>query len=569
MSADVRELVAVAQRLRQQSRFSEACATAQRALEIEPDNAVAWFNLGAALGALGRLDSAEAAYRRALECNPRYAEAWSNLGGLLGASGRAEEKLVAYHNATEANPNLAPVWSNLGNALCEARRYPEAETACRRAVELDSKFVAGWLNLGRVLHETKRPIEAKSACQRAVELAPQVPEAWAGLGNALMAMREFEAAIAAYQHAISLRPGSSEFHTNLGIALRRTGLDDQGAASLRTALELDPANDFASWNMGIALLERGELQEGWTRYEARWAAPDSPPLRFGLKGGPPFEGRALLWGEQGIGDQILYAPLAREVSKAGATVTLETDARLVGLFRRSFTGLTVLPQGDPPQADPSRFEHVLPLGSLGGFLRPSFDAFPKHRGYLAADTDRRERFRAMLSDTARGNWLIVGIAWRSSNPQLGNEKSAPLREWGELLSVPGVTFVSLQYGDVADERRDAERRFGKPIAALPGLDVFADLDGLAALHGACDLVITTSTVNAHFQGALGRPGWVLLPRRIGTLWYWFGDREESPWYPSLTLIRQSDDGDWSSVIQRAARKLRDEAARADNLRHDR
>ena len=175
----------------------------------------------------------------------------------------------------------------------------------------------------------------------------------------------------------------------------------------------------------------------------------------------------------------------------------------------------------------------------------------------------------MLSETARGNSLIVGIAWRSSNPEFGNEKSAPLGEWGEILSVQGASFVSLQYGDVADERRDAERRFGNPIATLPGLDVFADLDGLAALHAACDLVITTSTVNAHFQGGLGRPGWVLLPKRIGTLWYWFGDREQSPWYPSLTLIRQSDDGDWSSVMRRAARRLRDEVQRADNDLHDR
>jgi Flp pilus assembly protein TadD len=556
MSAQPQELVSLAQRLRQQGRFADARSAAERALEIEPDNAAAWFNLGAALGGLGEREAAEAAYRRALERNPRYPEAWSNLGGLLGAKGATGEQLAAYRKAIDANPQLAPVWSNLGNALCNARRYAEAESANRRAVELDPRFVPGWINLGRALHEMKRPADARGACQRAVELAPDLADAWAGLGNALMGLREFAGAIQAYGKATSLRPQSADFHTNLGIALRRIGSDTAGHASLRRALELDPGNDFASWNLAISLLERGELAEGWARYEARWARPDSPPRRFAIKGGPPLNGRAVLWGEQGIGDHILYARMAADAAQAGATVTLETDARLVALLRRSFPALEVVAQTDPPQVDAARFDHVLPLGSLGGVLRASFDAFPREPGYLVADAPRSRRYRETLEQMLPSNSLIVGIAWRSSNPELAHEKSAPLEQWAPLLRLPGASFVSLQYGDVAEERCEAGRRFGMTIATLPGLDVFADLDGLAALQAACDLVITTSTVNAHLTGALGQPGWVLLPKRIGTLWYWFGERTDSPWYPCLTLIRQSDDGDWTSVMQAAAERLR-------------
>jgi len=559
MSADPQELVALAQRLRQQSRFADARAAAERALEIAPDNAAGWFNLGAALAGLDRVEAAEAAYRRALEHQPRYAEAWSNLGGLLGAKGASDEQMAAYRKAIDANPRLAPVWSNLGNALCSARRFAEAESACRRAIELDSGFVSGWINLGRALHAQKRQAEARDACERALQLAPSLAEGWAGLANALMGLREFDAAIDAYGRAVSLCPQSADLHVNLGIALRRVGREREGNASLQQALALDPAHDFASWNLAMSLLERGELAEGWARYEARWARPDSPARRFPLKGGPPFKGKALLWGEQGVGDHILYARMASEAAQAGGCVTLETDARLVELFRRSFPGLTVAAQTEPPQANPDEFDHVLPLASLGRYLRPSLDSFPAHRGYLLADAERRSRYRTMLR---RGDSLIVGIAWRSSNPEFANEKSAPLAQWEPLLSVPGIGFVSLQYGDVDGERRDAERRFGVTIATLPGLDVFADLDGLAALHAACDLVVTTSTVNAHFAGALGQPGWVLLPKRIGTLWYWFTERGDCPWYPSLTLFRQQQDGDWSGAMALAARRLRDRLGRA-------
>jgi len=551
-SADPRELVSLAQRLRQQGRFADARAAAERALEIEPGDAAAWFNLGAALGAMGDLAASEAAYQRALEANPRYPEAWSNLGGLLGAKGAIDAQIAAYRKAIDANPLLAPVWSNLGNALCGARRYAEAESACRRAVELDSGFVSGWINLARALDAQRRLAEARNACERALQLAPSLPEGLAGLANALMGMREFDAAIEAYAKAVSLRPRSADFHTNLGIALHRVGREAESEARLREALELDPAHDFASWNLAMALLERGELAEGWARYEARWGRPDSVPRRFPPRGGAPLAGRVLVWGEQGVGDQILYAPMAWEAAKAGASVTLETDARLVELFRRSFPGVTVIAQTDPPQIEADDFDHVLPLASLGGYLRPSLGSFPAHRGYLVADADRSRRYREILKT---GDSMIVGIAWRSSNPEFANEKSAPLAQWAPLLTLPGIAFVSLQYGDVAEERRDAERRFGITIATPPGLDLFADLEGLAAAHSACDLVITTSTVNAHFAGALGQPGWVLLPKRIGALWYWFTEGEHCPWYPSLTLFRQLHDGDWRDVMALAARRL--------------
>ena len=555
------ELVSLAHRLRQQGRFAEAKSMAERALELRSDDAAAWFNFGAALGGLGELERAEAAYRRALQCSPRYPEAWSNLGGVLGARGATEEQLAAYRNALDANPRLAAVWSNLANALCNARRYAEAESASRRAIEIDRGFVAGWVNLGRALNELKRPAEAKAACARAVELAPHLAEAWAGYGNALVAMREFSGAIEAYRKAIAHRPQSSEFHTNLGIALRRIGCDAEGHEELRAALELDPANQFASWNFALSLLERGELAEGWTRYEARWSRPDSP-RRFKLKGGAPLTGQVFLWGEQGVGDHILYGGMAAEVAQSGCDVTLETDARLVSLFSRSFPCVKVVAQTDPPQVALDEFDHVLALGSLGRFLRSSFDAFPRHSGYLVADATRRDRYRELLLGSAPRNSLIVGIAWRSSNPELGNEKSAPLRVWAPVLTLPGVAFVSLQYGDVTEDRREAERRFGTLIATLPELDVFADLDGLAALHAACDFILTTSTINAHFAGALGQPGCVLLPQRIGTLWYWFGEREDSPWYPSLRLVRQTRDGDWSGAMDLAARILRARVARA-------
>ena len=526
-----------------------------RAVQAGREHAPAWFNLASALAALGEAAAAEDAYRKTLALQPHYAEAWSNFGGLLSALGRAQEAVSAYRKGLAADDRLAPIWSNLCNALCTVGQYAEAEQAGRKAVQIDPGFAPAWVNLGRALHESKQHGEARDACRRAIELAPLLADAWAGLGNALMGMRSFDDAIGAYEKSIALQPHNAHFHANLGVALRRVGSSAPALHSLRRALELDPKNGFASWNLANALLEQGDLENGWKHYESRWSRTEAPPRRYPDKGARSAGRRVLIWGEQGVGDEILYAGMAAEMAAGGTEVTLEADARLVPLFQRSFPALTVCGRRDPPQLQPERFDAIAPSGSLGQRLRSSWSDFPRHSGYLMADPARAAVYRKSLQQVSPSRALIVGIAWRSRNPEWGTEKSAPLSAWRALLEVPGVTFVNLQYGAVESECEQAEQRFGVRIVRLPEPDVRDDFDGLAALQCACDLIISTSNVTAHLAGALGRPGWILLPQRIGRLWYWFHNRADSPWYPSLTLITQARDADWASAIEPAAQRL--------------
>jgi tetratricopeptide (TPR) repeat protein len=546
------DLAALAFSLRRQGDFEGARQAAQRAIAARRDNASAWFNLGAALASLGSAAEAETAYREALSLQPRFAEAWSNLAGLLDSLGRQEEAISAYRQALAANDRLVPVWSNLGNTLVAAGRHAEAEQVLRTAVALDGNFAPAWVNLARLLNESGRFEDALGACQRAVDLVPGLAGAWAGMAKAFSGLRRFEAAIEACRTALRLEPGNADFHANLAVASWGAGHADSAMLSARRALELDPHHAYACFRLSGWLLGNAEYEEGWRRSESRWKRPGAPPRRYADKGAPGGRGRVLVWGEQGVGDEILYSVMADELARRGGDVTLEADERLVPLFQRSFPGVRVWPRRAAPDLDPSAFDCVVPAGSLGQCLRRSGDAFPKHRGYLVADDARTRAYRAALPQGT----LVVGLAWRSSNPEVGAEKSAPLVQWHPLLAVPGVTFVNLQYGDIEAECREAGQRAGARIVRMPHLDVQRDLDGLAALQAACDLVITTSNVSAHVTGALGKAGWVLLPERIGRFWYWSHASDATPWYPSLTLMAQSADAGWASVIERAARKLR-------------
>ena len=150
---------------------------------------------------------------------------------------------------------------------------------------------------------------------------------------------------------------------------------------------------------------------------------------------------------------------------------------------------------------------------------------------------------------------IIGIAWHSANPTAAAQKSTSLLEWGPLLQTPGAIFVSLQYGNHAAEVRAAEAAFGCRIVTDKTVDSLKDIDAFAAQVAAMDHVVSVSNTTVHVAGGLGVPTSVLLPKAFGKIWYWFLERSDSPWYPSLTLHRQTRAGAWNDIIAAAARTL--------------
>jgi tetratricopeptide (TPR) repeat protein len=553
MPGDGRAWSELAHALRLAGQLGEAGAAAARAVELEPNLASAWLNHAAVLLAQGDFAQSIEANRRAIEADPGMAEAWSNLGGALAASGDWRGEIDAYRRAVGIKPGLAPAWSNLGNALRESGQLAEAVSACRKAADLDPGFAPGWSNLAQALLDVSEHEEALAASLRALELAPGLAEAWSAKGGALLALRRLDEAAGAQREAVKLQPGNAALNFNLGMTLQHAGRAEDAAGFLRRAVELDADHADAHFELSLALLLGGRFAEGWPEYEWRWRKSGAEPKRYDFA---PWDGdasrprRLLLWAEQGIGDQILHASMIAELASSALAVTLEVDRRLVPLFRRSFPRAVLVPHKTPPAASSGDHDCQAPLGSLGRWLRPSFESFPR-RPFLEPDPVRRDEYRQRLA----GERAVVGISWKSANREFGSHKSTGLRNWLPILRVPDLRFVDLQYGDTASERRDAEQHARMRIEHLPDLDLYGDLDGLAALCAACDLVITTSNVTAHVAGALGRPVWQMVPAGNGRLWYWFSHRSDSPWYPAMRIFDQAAPGSWHEAVDAVAREL--------------
>jgi tetratricopeptide (TPR) repeat protein len=555
---DARAWSELAHALRWSGNLDEARQAASKATEEGPELAGAWFNLGAVLVAQSEAAQGIEAYHKALALKPDFAEAWSNLGGVLGAQGRIAEEIDAYRRALEINPRLVPVWSNLGDALRAAGQLDEAITACRKAVELDAGFAAAWNNLAGALREGGKHEDTVAASERALALNPRLAEAWSNLGAGLQGLLRFDDAINAYEQAIALNPRSAEMHFNLGATLEHSGRVEAALPHYRRALEIKPDYTDARLSLAFATLSLGQFREGWELYESRWQRRNNEPRRYDFA---PWSGelaqacRLLVWGEQGIGDEIVYGSMLPDFEGAATQVTLECDPRLAPLFARSFNHVRVVPRQATPQLRADEFDCQLPLASLGRWLRPSFARFPRHGGFLRADPDRTAEFRSRLLADGGPTKRIVGLSWYSANPKFGALKSQRLLDWAGVLATRGAKFLDLQYGDTSAERDGVEKALNISIEHFEDVDLFRDMEGLAALIAACDVVITVSNVTAHMAGALGRPVWMLTPMARGKFWYWFYGRRDSPWYPSMRIFAQQQPGSWREVLDEVAREL--------------
>ena len=276
----------------------------------------------------------------------------------------------------------------------------------------------------------------------------------------------------------------------------------------------------------------------------------SQPLWTGEK---LSSGSLLIWGEQGIGDQIMFAGLIPDVVGTGNRCILDCDARLKPLFARSFPDIEVVSSrtsaNDPGLNPEVHITAHIPCGSLPGLFRSNLPAFAAVTSpYLVADSSERERFRANYADGRR----LAGVAWYTNNSKTGHIRSIDLAMFAPLLARPDIRWISLQYGDHEWLQSQATTA-GTPLLIDRGVNQFSNIDLFAAQIAAMDLVVSIDNSTAHLAGALGVPTWVLLP--FASDWRWMRNREDSPWYPTLRLFRQSSPGDWPSLIQRVEHAL--------------
>jgi tetratricopeptide (TPR) repeat protein len=467
-------------------------------------------------------------------------------GNALAGARRYADAAAAYLAALQRDPHCAGAWNNLGNVLHALGRQAESVRAYRQAIALAPDYAVAHNNLGVGLKSQARLAEAESSLREAIRIHPGYPEAWNNLGNVLRLQDRNAEAVAALTEAVRLNPSNADAWTNLGVAQQADNRLPEALAALTRATELAPAMAEAQWNLAIAQLLSGDLRRGFAGYESgfRTGARPARSLPMPRWAGEPLAGKRLLvWAEQGFGDSFQFVRFLPLLKARGATVILECQKGLKGVLAGCPGADAVVEAADSPAHYASCDFHV-PLMSLPALLGTTPGTIPPPG--LAPDPARVDAWRARLPATGRR----VGIVW-AGRPQHQNDRnrSCPLAAFAPLAAVPGVTLVSLQKGEGAEQLA----RFAHRERVLDLGATLVDFADTAAVISNLDLVITVDTSVAHLAGALGRPVWVLLP--FAPDWRWLLARDDSPWYPSARLFRQSAPGDWDGVLARAARAL--------------
>ena len=352
-------------------------------------------------------------------------------------------------------------------------------------------------------------------------------------------------AIANYQQAATLKPQWFLPYHNLAQCFIAQGEPDRAIEYLRQSINLEPGFTVSHFDLATQLLQRGSFAEGWREYEWRWNNNGYTPKRQGFAApvwdGSQLDGQTvLIWSEQGFGDVIQFVRYASLMQQRGAKVWVQTDRRLARLIETCAGVSKVITEaiGD--------FDFQIPLMSLPHIFGTTVETVPKHIPYLSAPACDHPDLTALKAQTSG---LRIGIVWESGGSYLNHDRrDCSPAHFQRLSQIPGVSLYSLQFGDSKEKAVDYPEL---PITDLSSS--VGDFATTAAFVDALDLIITVDTAMAHLAGALGKRVWTLLNRKSD--WRWLMDRNDSPWYPTMTLFRQAASGGWSNVFEEVEQTL--------------
>jgi Flp pilus assembly protein TadD len=456
---------------------------------------------------------------------------------------------------TVINPRDADALHLLGACCTELGLFGEAQEALTKSLVLSPREPGIHNTLGNLRRAEGDFAAAVTHYEKALSLERRSVPALHGLGISLRALSDVRNSIAALREAVSIQPRHPEFLCELGLSLEWAGDRDEALETLRQAEALSlGSRSRAGSALANALLVRGRLEEGWKHYVRSRTNVALPSPKEGLS---VFSGKDVeLFGDEGLGDEIMSAACFDEVSRVAHSCTIHCDPRLKTLFERSFPALRV--EGyDKIGAKAligslSEVQFNLPTSLLPAYVWQRPPPLPRSRAHLQADAKRSGYWRGELSKL--GGRRRIGISWRGgSEPETRSQRSMDAAALVTAVSSESDILVSIQHGDVAVELDNVRVQTGRTVHRLGGERFTTDTDDFASFLTALDLVISVDNTGANLAGAIGTETWVLLP--FVPNWRWGFDERVTAWYPSVELLRQRSPGDWSGPLAEVASRM--------------
>ena len=557
-------------------------------LDTYPNNIMSISLLGTFLGMNEDYDEAIKFQKLAIEKAPFEATFYINLSETLKKINRLEESLSILYFAkilslrdNLIDHKLASIYTNLKNYLKADLIYQELLKQSNANSDTICSYCSNLIKLKKEKeaivclekHELKNPKNeqvkillglayfkkqqfelAQTFYLKVIKLNNNNVDAYMMLGNCYEKLGNLGLAKKYYDESLRVNPNNIETINNLAAWYFINGDILETEKLYNLSLTKNKNNSDTRYFLSLCQLAQSNYSEGWLNFNYRWFANEYNSSKF-KSNLPKFKLNSdkknlLLWGEQGVGDQILFIRFLKDLQPYVDNIHIYIDERLHKIIKRSFPKIIFLNK----EAD-SNLDCQLPLGDLAGFFIKDNSYFlSKKNFYIRSDLDIKKKLEVSVKSKDK---LLCGISWISKTSEIGINKSITLEILKPVLKIDNIEFIDLQYTDTLVERKNFYKDNNIKITKFDNIDNLNDLNSLCSLIDICDFVITISNTNAHIAGALGKKTFLLLPKGKGRLWYWISKNKKSIWYPKIEIIEQDEIGNWQPVIKKLQQKVKE------------
>lgn len=486
-----------------------------------------WYLMGQSLVELGRNIEALEAFNTALELNPKDVASLIEKGKLLRCQGDIKNSLATFRCAIEIDENGIEAMKEMHESILQLATLPTDQ----------------------LITETQQCI---AIYEKQLISDPTRIDLYYSLSHMYCTVGRGKDSVALLKDLTNILPHCNTTAFNYAMALRADGQSTEACRILEEIEKSKP--DFAgklSHCISHLKLQNHEFGVGWDYYEGRWEDPHFLTRQYVEELDallPRWDGskdkKLLIWAEQGIGDEVLFASILNDASQISDSVTVACDERLIPIFERSLDS-KIKYVNKTNIAITGQFDAHLPMGSLPRFFRRDMEAFNQASApFLFADENIVEKIRSNIERNIDDE--IIGLSWFSNSlnsSRLGRNIS--LSELIDMIGTVGKRFVCLQYGEVDADIEFVRRTKKIDVLNPDDINQKEDLNNLANLIKACDRVVSIDNITVQLSGALGVPTIALLP--VSPDFRWGTKSSKSFWYPSVKLVRKLPSGDWPAL----------------------
>lgn len=528
------------------SEFIEAIKLMQQSLNADPyqyhilnDIALAFKNIGDNSKAIEYLD-------KSIQINPNYFDAFFNRALIKKNIGHYREAILDYSHAIKIQPNNFLSKLNLANVYLELGELELGLNIINTLIDNGISTAEIFYNQGIFYQKLRKSEKALLSFDKALELNDKYLEAIINKAITLQDLNKTNDAITLLEHLISSDIADINKINIRNLSSQNISTFDN---SKQASNELANLIHNARFNLGLMYLYIKRFDLAWEFYESRWFTTPQISKRYITNKSELSDIKScknktlLIWGEQGIGDQIFYFSMIEYFLAFDIKLIVAIDRRLIHLFQRNRNDIKFVALDD--NLNNEIFDYHIPIASLGKFFKTSLNDLNRQKPYLFPDKFKSSKLKNQLKVNGK---IICGLSWKSSNKKYGKDKSINLAELKDILSNPSFIFINIQYGDVKNEIEEIKQNFNTEIKILNDIDIYNDIDSLASIIDMCDLIISTSNLNVHIAGALGKKTCLIHKDFSKDIWYWHENDSISAWYPSINIFRQGSLLDLNTFI---------------------